>query len=213
MVRSLIHLPDEILHSILCYSSPQSCAAIEQTNSRFQNVTNERLLWRHHCQSHYKFWDGRHDMPRKLACPVNSTNWKALFVFKYQVDRSVTRLLDSILVSQIGRIEKFRRVVDMGYDTKDTLLRYSLIESGEDSLARRWATDSMQVGMCFPWIDQCLVPITKGTMPTRSWLACTEALPYRNGRNSNAENPCHSTEPWPALISLYLKVELGIWMK
>ncbi|KAK4869721.1 hypothetical protein LT330_005445 [Penicillium expansum] len=138
MVRSLIHLPDEILHSILCYSPPQSCAAVEQINSRFQNVTNERLLWRHHCQSHYKFWDGRHDMPRKLACPANSTDWKALFIFKYQVDRSVTRLLDSILVSQTGRIEKFRRVVDMGYDAKDTLLRYSLIESGEDHLARRY---------------------------------------------------------------------------
>lgn len=150
MVQSLIHLPDEILHSILCYSSPQSCAAIEQTNSRFRNVTNERLLWRHHCQSHYKFWDERHDMPRKLACPVNSTNWKALFVSKYRIDRSVTRLLDSILASQTGRIEKFRRVVDMGYDTKDTLLRYSLIESGEDYLARRWATNPMQVGMCFP---------------------------------------------------------------
>ncbi|KAJ5372122.1 hypothetical protein N7517_004128 [Penicillium concentricum] len=137
MVRSLIHLPDEILHSILCYSTPQSCAAVEQTNSRFQNVTNERLLWRHHCQSHYKFWDGRHDMPRKLAYPVNSTDWKALFVFKYQVDRSVTQLLDSILGSQTGRIEKFRRVINMGYDAKDTLLRYSLIEAGEDYLARR----------------------------------------------------------------------------
>lgn len=89
-------------------------------------------------------------MPRKLACPVNSTNWKALFVSKYRIDRSVTRLLDSILASQTGRIEKFRRVVDMGYDTKDTLLRYSLIESGEDYLARRWATNPMQVGMCFP---------------------------------------------------------------
>ncbi|KAJ5421649.1 hypothetical protein N7491_010094 [Penicillium cf. griseofulvum] len=137
MVRSLIHLPDEILHSILCYSTPRSCAAVEQTNSRFRNVTNERLLWRNHCQSHYKFWDGRHGMPRKLARPVNSTDWKALFVFKYQVDRSVTQLLDSILGSQIGRIEKFRLVINMGYDTKDTLLRYSLIESGEDYLARR----------------------------------------------------------------------------
>ncbi|KAJ5816903.1 hypothetical protein N7447_009136 [Penicillium robsamsonii] len=154
MVRSLIHLPDEILHSILCYSTPQSCAAVEQTNSRFQNVTNEHLLWRYHCLSHYKFWDGRHDMPRKLAHPVNSTDWKALFVFKYHVDRSVTQLLDSILGSQTGRIEKFRRVINMGYDAKDTLLRYSLIESGEDCLARRWATNSMQVGMCFPRIDQ-----------------------------------------------------------
>jgi F-box protein 21 len=168
MVRSLIHLPDEILHLILCYSSPQSCAAVEQTNSRFQTVTNERLLWRHHCQSHYKFWDGRHDMPQKLARPVNSTDWKALFVFKYQVDQSVSRLLDSILGSQTGRIEKCRRVINMGYDTKDTLLRYSMVDSGEDYLARRWATNSMQVDMCYPQIDQCLVPIIKDTMPTRS---------------------------------------------
>lgn len=107
-------------------------------------------------------------MPHKLARPVNSTDWKALFVFKYQVDRSVTRLLDNILGSQTGRIEKCRRVINMGYDTKDTLLRCSMVDSGEDYLARRWATNSMQVGMCFPQIDQCLVPIIKDTMPTRS---------------------------------------------
>ncbi|KAJ5780871.1 hypothetical protein N7457_006031 [Penicillium paradoxum] len=148
MVRSLIHLPDEILNSILCYSSPQSCVAVEQTNSRFRNVTNEPLLWRHHCQSHYRFWDGRHDIHQRLAYPVNFTDWKALFVSKHQVDRSVTRLLDSIIGSQTGRIEKFRRVIELGYDAKDTILRHTQVESGDDHLARRWATDSMRILPC-----------------------------------------------------------------
>ncbi|KAJ6009787.1 hypothetical protein N7522_004803 [Penicillium canescens] len=138
MVWSLIHIPDEILSSILRDCPPQTCAALEQTNSRFQNVTNEPLLWRYYCQSHYKFWDRRHDMPHKLLCPVSSIDWKALFVSKYQVDRSVTGLLGSILASQTGRIEKFRSVINMGYDAKDTLLRHSLVAFGDDHLARRY---------------------------------------------------------------------------
>jgi F-box protein 21 len=84
-------------------------------------------------------------MPHKLLCPVSSIDWKALFVSKYQVDRSVTGLLGSILASQTGRIEKFRSVIDMGYDAKDTLLRHSLVASGDDHLARRWATDPVQL--------------------------------------------------------------------
>ncbi|OQD88986.1 hypothetical protein PENANT_c003G11260 [Penicillium antarcticum] len=143
MVQSLIHIPDEILSSILRDSPPQTCAALEQTHSRFRNVTNEPLLWRYYCESHYRFWDRQHDMSHKLKCPVSSVDWKTLFVSKYQVDCSVTRLLGSILASQTGRIEKFRSVIDLGYDAKDTLLRHSLVASGDDHLARRWATDSV----------------------------------------------------------------------
>jgi F-box protein 21 len=166
MVRSLVHLPDEILNSILCYSSPQSCAAVEQTHTRFQDVTNEPLLWRYHCQSNYRYWDGRHQMRQKLTRPVKSIDWKALFVSRYLVDRSVTRLLDSILDSQTGRIEKFRSVVDLGYDAKDTLLRHGQMEFGEDILARRWARCLCKTGMCFPRVDQCLM--AKDTMPALS---------------------------------------------
>lgn len=145
MVRSFIHIPDEILSSILRDCPPQTCAALEQTSSRFRNVTNEPLLWRYYCQSHYKFWDARHDMPHKLLCPVSSIDWKSLFVSKYKIDRLVSGLLGSILASQTGRIEKFRSVIDLGYDAKDTLLRHSLVASGDDHLARRWATDSVQL--------------------------------------------------------------------
>lgn len=141
MLRSLNHLPDEILHSILCYSHPRSCAALEQTSHRFENVTNEPLLWRHYCQLHYKSWDRRHGINRKLASPVSMVDWKALFILRYRIDHSATQLLDSILASQTGRIEKFRAVIDFGYDAKDTLLRHGHVEAGEDHLARRLASN------------------------------------------------------------------------
>lgn len=137
MFLSLDHLPEEILHSILGYSHPLSCAALAQTSRRFKNVTNEPLLWRLYCQTHYKFWDRKHGIPQKLARPASTVDWRALFVLRYRVDRSVTALLDSILASQTGRIEKFQAVIDLGYDAKDTLLRHSEVEESEDCLARR----------------------------------------------------------------------------
>ncbi|GLI77044.1 hypothetical protein PoHVEF18_005327 [Penicillium ochrochloron] len=136
MVVSLDHLPEEILHSILCHLHPRSAAALEQTSHRFENVTNGPLLWRRYCEIYYKSWDKKHEILQKLALPVSAVNWKALFVSRYHIDRAVTRLLDSILGSQTGRIEKFRAVIDYGYDAKDTLLRHSTVESGEDHLAR-----------------------------------------------------------------------------
>lgn len=138
MVVSLGYLPEEILHSILCHLHPRSAAALEQTSHRFKNVTNGPLLWRHYCEIYYKSWDKKHEILRKLAVPVSCVDWKALFISRYHIDRAVTRLLDSILASQTGRIEKFRAVINYGYDAKDTLLRHSKVESGEDHLARRW---------------------------------------------------------------------------
>ncbi|KAJ5377893.1 uncharacterized protein N7496_005302 [Penicillium cataractarum] len=138
MVVSLDHLPEEILHSILCDLHPRSAAALEQTSHRFKNVTSGPLLWRHYCAVYFKSWDKKHEILQKLTAPVPSVDWKALFAARYRIDRAVTRLLDSILASQTGRIEKFRAVIDYGYDAKDTLLRHSQVESGEDHLARRY---------------------------------------------------------------------------
>lgn len=137
MVLSLNHLPEEILHSILCASPPRSAAALQQTSHRFGNVTREPLLWRHYCETHFSSWDKQHEISRKFSDPVSSVDWKALFVLRFNIDRSVCRLLDSILASQTGRIEKFRAVIDLGFDAQDTLVHHSRVESGEDHLARR----------------------------------------------------------------------------
>lgn len=175
MVLSLDHLPEEILHSILCYSHPVSCAALAQTSRRFQNVTNEPLLWRLYCQTHYKFWDRKHGVQQKIASSVSTVDWRSLFVLRYQVDCSVTALLNSILASQTGRIEKFRAVIDLGYDAKDTLLRHSEVEEGEDCLARRWAGP-------FPWPSCSRVNTAFG--PTKVLCPSTSDLPPSEHCNS-----------------------------
>lgn len=137
MVLSLPHLPEEILHSILCVSHPCSAAALEQSSRRFRSVTNEPLLWRHYCHVYYRSWDRKHGISQKLVDPVSSIDWKGIFISRFRIDQSVTRLLDSILASQTGRIEKFRAVINFGFDAKDTLVRHSRVESGDDHLARR----------------------------------------------------------------------------
>lgn len=143
MLSSLNHLPEEILHSILCYSHPRSAVALQQTSRRFKDVTIQPLLWRHYCQTYYRFWDRKHEIKKKFTLLASEVDWKALFVLRYKIDTSVAQLLDSILASQSGRIEKFRSVMEFGYNAKDTLLRNSQVQDGEDHLARRWVKNTL----------------------------------------------------------------------
>ncbi|KAL3472403.1 Hemimethylated DNA-binding protein YccV like-domain-containing protein [Aspergillus californicus] len=139
MVLSLNHLPEEILHNILLYCHPRGSAALERTARRFRGVANEPLLWRHYCQIHFTYWAREHDIQGKLSSAASTVNWKALYISRHLIDRATGRLLDSILTSQTGRIEKFRLVVNLGYDAKDTLLRnISIRTDAKDYLARRY---------------------------------------------------------------------------
>ena len=140
MVSFLGSLPQEVLHCVLCFCDPVSSAALEQTARRFRSVTNEPLLWRFYCQTGFEYWDHSHNLLGKLARPAASVNWKALYTFRYLIDRATTRLLDSILATQTGRLRKVQTIIGYGYDTKDTLLRHaSAGPEVEDYLARRFA--------------------------------------------------------------------------
>lgn len=135
---SLSRLPDEVLHIILRSTPPWSALALERTSKRFENVVNEPLLWRFYCEISFNFWDNRHDIPRKLKCPASSVDWKHLYISRHRVDVRTTETLNSILASQVGRIEKVHSIVNFGYDAKDTLLRH--VQAGpdkDDYLARR----------------------------------------------------------------------------
>ncbi|KAL1958475.1 hypothetical protein VTO42DRAFT_4339 [Malbranchea cinnamomea] len=142
---SLVDLPDEILHTILCYASASSATALEQTSSRFRNVANAHLLWRHYCQADFTFWDARHHIGHKLAAPPAAVRWKDVYKTRRLIDRATTRLLDSILASQTGRIEKVHQIIGFGYDAKDTLLRHARAreEETEDYLARRYYSNAI----------------------------------------------------------------------
>lgn len=135
---SLSRLPDEVLHIILRFTPPRSALALESTSQRFKNVVNEPLLWRFYCRISFSFWDSRHDIPVKLKCSASSVDWKRLYISRRRVDASTTETLDSLLASQVGRIEKIHSIVNFGYDAKDTLLRHAHARADEgDFLARR----------------------------------------------------------------------------
>ncbi|KAL3454957.1 Hemimethylated DNA-binding protein YccV like-domain-containing protein [Aspergillus heterothallicus] len=139
MVLSLNDLPEEILHSILLFCDPLDTSNLERTARRFRAAANERLLWKVYCQTHFKFWSQKHNLSAKLSSPLSTVDWKALYISRHLIDIATSRLLNSILNSQTGRIEKFRAVIHFGYDAKDSLLRnYSISSNAEDYLARRY---------------------------------------------------------------------------
>jgi F-box protein 21 len=147
MVSSLGNLPEEVLHSILCCCDPVSSAALGQTARRLRSVSNESLLWRFYCLKYFQYWDHSHDLQENLHRPAALVNWKALYISRHRVDRATTRLLDSILSSQTGRLKKVRMIIHFGYDIKDTLLHHAAAGSEvDDYLARRSAP---QITICY----------------------------------------------------------------
>jgi F-box protein 21 len=85
-------------------------------------------------------------------------DWKALFIQRYGIDGSVAQLLDSILGSQTGRIEKFRAVIEFGYDAKDTLLRNCQVQECDDYLARRCVYDNINLSHILGSLELTCVP-------------------------------------------------------
>ncbi|PGH16083.1 hypothetical protein AJ80_05298 [Polytolypa hystricis UAMH7299] len=141
---SLSGLPEEVLHAILCYLPPTSTAALEQTSTRFRNVTNAPLLWRFYCRSCFTYWDKKHDIAHKYSSPIWVVPWKQLYKERHAIDTTTTRILDSILTSQTGRIEKFHMIVNFGYDAKDTLVQHAKAGTHlEDYLARRYYSNAI----------------------------------------------------------------------
>lgn len=132
-------LPDEVLQHILYFLSPLDVLANTQNVSkRFNRLCSEPLLWRHHCQAQFKYWDSKHRIKQKYLGSVGDVDWKTLFIHRMKVDTKTTEILDSILEGQINRIKKFRKIAEFGYDAKDTLLRHChASEDAEDVLARR----------------------------------------------------------------------------
>ena len=77
-------------------------------------------------------------MSTKWAGNVADTDWKALYTDRYRIDGHVSREIDNILSTQTSRILKSTRIVDVGHEAKDTLIRHCKVdEDADDVLARR----------------------------------------------------------------------------
>ena len=138
MILTLDKLPNEIIFQILLCIPPSSVPALQQVSKRFNDVS-QPLLWRYHCSALFSYWSPEHAIEEKFNGPVAKVDWKKVFAERRHIDRSICRELDSILGSQVGRIEKTSRIVEHGYDAKDTLLRHlSVADDADDVLARRY---------------------------------------------------------------------------
>jgi len=140
MAASLNQLPQEVVYNVFLHVPPTSVPTLQLVCHRFHDISLP-ILWRHHCQTQFEYWDPRHDIQNKLHVEVEKTDWKKLFAERHSTDRDVSRGIDNILASQNDRVPKTKSIVVHGYDTKDTLLRHlNVNREVEDVLARRYFT-------------------------------------------------------------------------
>lgn len=143
MVILLSELPNEIIYQILLCIPPSSIPTLQQVSHQFNDLT-QPILWRHHCQTQYRYWSPEHGMQEKFNGPVAKVDWKIVFARRHCVDRTTSEEIGSILASQSSRIEKTERITGQGYDAKDTLLRHLNVEDdAQDVLARRFYSDAV----------------------------------------------------------------------
>ena len=137
MALNISDLPNEILQQIVFCLPARSLSSFQRACHRFDALVDP-LIWRRLCRDTYRYWQPQHRIEQRFQAAADQTNWKLLFRERQLVDRHVNTMLNSILGSQIGRIEKFQEIVDHGYDAKDCLLQHCKVgEEAEDALARR----------------------------------------------------------------------------
>ena len=135
----LDQVPDEIIHHLLYYISPEDTLHNFQFLShRLNRLANESLLWRYHCQKTFRFWNQEHEFQRKLRERASGVDWKGLYILRASRNQHISHLLDDVLATKVGRLKRVEQICQLGYDAKDFLLEQCHAdESAEDVLARR----------------------------------------------------------------------------
>ncbi|KAJ3522804.1 hypothetical protein NM208_g12704 [Fusarium decemcellulare] len=138
-------VPDEIIQHLLYYIPPEdNLSSFQLLSHRLRRLANEPLLWRYHCQSNFRFWHPEHNFQRRLKGRASQTPWKDLFIVRKCRNAQLDRLLDEILATRVGRVRRFEKVCNFGYDAKDFLLEQcNTANSADDVLARRYYSKSL----------------------------------------------------------------------
>ncbi|KAI1338110.1 hypothetical protein F5Y15DRAFT_387630 [Xylariaceae sp. FL0016] len=133
-------LPDELLHQLLYYISPEeTLTTLSLLSRRFNSVAQEPLLWRHYCQSSFKYWQAEHQFREKANGELHHVDWKGLYLLRLARNYHVANLIDGIIASRISRLHKTEQICRYGYDAKDYLMSQCRIgDDVEDYLARRY---------------------------------------------------------------------------
>lgn len=136
---TLDQIPDEIIHHILSFVSPEdNLRNVQLLSRRLQLLANEPILWRQHCQTSFQYWNPAHDFSAKLRGRVSDVNWKSLYLLRKARNAQVSNLFDAILATKLGRARRFEQICRLGYDAKEFLVEQSrTIDTADDVLARR----------------------------------------------------------------------------
>ena len=139
---SIANIPNEIVHHTFGHLPPVAFGAVQLVCRRFFGLLNS-MNWHEMCRKYFKYWDHRNGKGVDLLQSGSNLDWKRSFVARHRIDLEVTNLLSSVLTSQTGRLSKIERVVELGYDAKDTLLRHLAVDDAtDDVLARRYVYSS-----------------------------------------------------------------------
>ncbi|KAI1370995.1 hypothetical protein F4677DRAFT_436838 [Hypoxylon crocopeplum] len=138
-------LPDEIVHHILLYVSPEeTLTKIALLSKRFNSVAHEPFLWRSYCQHTFKYWNSEHRFKERLAGNLRDTDWRQLFLRRLGRNACIARLVDGIVGSRVFRLQRIEKICEYGYDAKDFLLSQCRVpDDAEDVLARRYYSCSV----------------------------------------------------------------------
>ncbi|KAG7134557.1 hypothetical protein HYQ45_007528 [Verticillium longisporum] len=142
---TLEEIPDEIIHHILSFVSPENnLLRVQLLSRRLNTIANEPLLWRQHCRTAFTYWGPDHDFQAKLDGKVSDVDWKALFLVRKATNARISNLFDGILATKLGRVRRFEQICLLGYDAKDFLLEQChTIDTADDVLARRYHSKAL----------------------------------------------------------------------
>jgi len=138
-MHSLEQVPDEIVRHILLFVPPEdNLKLVQRLSRRLNHLANEPILWKHYCRSSYRFWAAEHQFPQKLSGRASEVAWKRLWFERKRGDEYSARLLDDLLGTKVGRLQKLGQICQLQYDAKDFLLEQCRTpDSADDALARR----------------------------------------------------------------------------
>ncbi|KAF4335001.1 hypothetical protein FBEOM_11155 [Fusarium beomiforme] len=138
-------IPDEIIQHLLYYIPPEdNLSNFQLVSRRLQHLADEPLLWKYHCQNNFRFWHPQHSLHRRLKGRASDTPWKKLFILRKSRNEQLKHLLNEILTTKVGRLKRYEKVCQLGYDAKDFLLEQCKAdETSEDVLARRYYSHSL----------------------------------------------------------------------
>ena len=95
-MASIDDLPDEIVHQILLYVSPEeTLTKVSLLSRRFNRVAQEPLLWKFYCQRNFKYWESNHHFKERLRRNLRDTDWKRLYLQRLGRNARIARLVES----------------------------------------------------------------------------------------------------------------------